>query len=402
MSIRGLLSVCCLLVTYHQHECRSLNNSREPQELVSLRSVLSLPVNVHPREQGETASGANISQPDTPVTTLVDTDLEATDLHPATDRPSGSPNCTLKGSERQYLLCMRNKHLSTSSDLGSVNNEVNLVRLEQQRKDDLQRELQHNLQFTTPNIDPDKLRELIQVFNNLHPTLRSDKPHSRICYLPACDAHLEGCTNATLPSLRLHYNLPRLDKRESDDDILEAKLKLFVKPKSGCPCPNDEFGEDVALVTVYQYIRHISKRNQTKDQRILDAVLVPAQGNLWVSLDIKRAASTWMTKPRKNYGLEVMVQDAHGVFMDPNNFFVLPECPSPQVRTCRDDSGEVVEKKNWTHQNTREDVVRENKPYVDVITTNKKMERELERKHRKLLKSHTRPYHGRRIPSPVD
>lgn len=66
------------------------------------------------------------------------------------------------------------------------------------------------------------------------------------------------------------------------------------------------------------------------DQRMLDAVLVPAQGNLWLSLDIKRAANTWMTKPKKNYGLEVMVQDVHGVYMDPNNFFVLPECPSPQ------------------------------------------------------------------------
>lgn len=39
--------------------------------------------------------------------------------------------------------------------------------------------------------------------------------------------------------------------------------KLCIVPV-GCPCNNDEFGEEIALVTVYQYIRHVNKRNHTR------------------------------------------------------------------------------------------------------------------------------------------
>ncbi|KAK7009669.1 growth/differentiation factor 8, partial [Biomphalaria glabrata] len=138
------------------------------------------------------------------------------------------------------------------------------------------------------------------------------------------------------PGLRLNFNLPRLDRKHESDEVRTARLNLFIKPRKDCPCVDEDDKEmSDYLVTIYQFIKPLTtkKRNRVVyKQKILNAVMVPAQGNAWLTIDIKRAVTIWMKKTRKNFGVEVTVQDSYGATINAKEIFVLPDCSNTRSK----------------------------------------------------------------------
>ncbi|CAL1539163.1 unnamed protein product [Lymnaea stagnalis] len=228
----------------------------------------------------------------------------------------------------------------------------------------------------------DRFRNEINMFLNWSPATQY-----RNCYLAACTAPKSISDllwrNTSHPGMKLHFTLPRFDKKRDVLELKSAKLRLFVKPRKDCPC-FDEDNEEIVqyLVTVYQFIRPLSIRKRNRvvyKQKILNAIMIPARGNAWISLDIMRAVSTWIKKSRKNFGVEVMVQGVYGEPVRASDIFVLPDCSSATERTCEDDRGDTIRPVVWTPKMTSDRVVNANTPYLDVVVINRTMDLAIER-----------------------
>ncbi|XP_055862215.1 uncharacterized protein LOC106059306 [Biomphalaria glabrata] len=260
---------------------------------------------------------------------------------------------------------------------------------EKSRRDDVRKKILEGVRFKTlPTISAEQRRNAMdQIFNDHNIFFpRAATPEQRNCYLATCatpkSTSEDMWRDKSQPGLRLNFNLPRLDRKHESDEVRTARLNLFIKPRKDCPCVDEDDKEmSDYLVTIYQFIKPLTtkKRNRVVyKQKILNAVMVPAQGNAWLTIDIKRAVTIWMKKTRKNFGVEVTVQDSYGATINAKEIFVLPDCSNTRTeRACRDGTIETLTVMPWTEAMTRDEVVNRNIPYVDVVVTDKALEKSL-------------------------
>ncbi|KAH9524605.1 hypothetical protein Btru_027302 [Bulinus truncatus] len=259
---------------------------------------------------------------------------------------------------------------------------------EKNRREDVKRKILEGVSIrASPTFSAEQRKLALDQIHDQFPFFpRAPTPEQRNCFLATCSApkatNEDIWNNASQPGLRLNFNLPRLDRKHENDEVRTARLNLFIKPRKDCPCVDEDDKEmSDYLVTIYQFIRPLSARKRTRvvnKHKILNAIMVPAQGNAWITLDIKRAVTTWMKKIRKNFGVEVTVQDSYGQLIDAKEIFVLPDCSSTATeRSCRDGHGGTIAVMPWTEAKIRDDVVNQNLPYVDVVITDKTLEKSL-------------------------
>ncbi|KAK0057605.1 hypothetical protein Bpfe_012835 [Biomphalaria pfeifferi] len=299
---------------------------------------------------------------------------------------------TNKGAASNTLLPSNSEssNFQTSTMSVSVWPKDSLRRMkEKSRRDDVRKKILEGVRFKTlPTISAEQRRNAMdQIFNDHNIFFpRAATPEQRNCYLATCatpkSTSEDMWRDKSQPGLRLNFNLPRLDRKHESDEVRTARLNLFIKPRKDCPCVDEDDKEmSDYLVTIYQFIKPLTtkKRNRVVyKQKILNAVMVPAQGNAWLTIDIKRAVTIWMKKTRKNFGVEVTVQDSYGATINAKEIFVLPDCYNTRTeRACRDGTIETLTVMPWTEAMTRDEVVNRNTPYVDVVVTDKALEKSL-------------------------
>ncbi|GFO21319.1 growth/differentiation factor 8-like [Plakobranchus ocellatus] len=225
------------------------------------------------------------------------------------------------------------------------------------------------------------LNWLLQIHGTENAQLVQRVQEERRCYLGQCST--PPGMNASLwqdtadHTLKLNFPLPRLNRRRSkDEEVDQAKLNVFVRPRAGCPCL-DESGEPVPgfIVSLHQFTRRLVVRKGRVIRRttFLDSARVPFGGNVWVRLDMRRAAQLWMTRPRRNLGLEIRVSHVNGTSVDARSVLGLPHCSTSQIeRSCRYESGPKVEMVSWpVTWHDRQIQLHQGHPYLDLRTIDK-------------------------------
>ena len=66
----------------------------------------------------------------------------------------------------------------------------------------------------------------------------------------------------------------------------------------------------------------------TVRKRLLDSVMVPRSYQGPLKLDLRAAATEWLRRPTKNFGVELEVEDSLQNKMDPTQLFEVHECSS--------------------------------------------------------------------------
>ncbi|XP_076439478.1 uncharacterized protein LOC143279343 [Babylonia areolata] len=209
--------------------------------------------------------------------------------------------------------------------------------------------------------------------NFVHPLHHSE----RRCYSASCNVpHKVNETlwrNSSSRGLRLFVPIPR--DRNNETILQSATLHLFLKPNAvrqvQCECEGEEGeGEGRAcrtvngfLVQVYQYVRPLSVRRRGRvvnRRRLLDAKFIPVT-NTWLSFNIRNVASDWR-RHRRNFGVEVTMQDDNDTEIDANAMFVLPDCTVGREIGCRESSSS-----DNSHGLPYFVSYRDNFPYVDLV-----------------------------------
>ncbi|RUS91796.1 hypothetical protein EGW08_000367 [Elysia chlorotica] len=231
-----------------------------------------------------------------------------------------------------------------------------------------------------PSINPATRQALLnwllqrQREDSAQPTHR---PHvQRNCFLGQCTVPMG--VNSSLwqdmapHRLRLNFQLPRISRRgEQREEVESAELSLFVKPREGCPCLDDN-GNQIPgyIVSVHQFTRRLVMRKRRVVHRtsLLDSVRVPYGGNAWLRLNVTRACRVWMMRPRRNLGLEIRVKDSNGTVVDARSVLGLPDCAATETeRSCVDGSGPGIEILPWPYSwHERHVQALQGRPYLDL------------------------------------
>lgn len=198
----------------------------------------------------------------------------------------------------------------------------------------------------------------------------------RNCYLGQCS--VPRGVNATLwqdltsQALRLNFQLPRLNSRGGNlEEVEQAELNLFVKPREGCPCV-DENGDQIPgyIVSVHQFTRRLVMRKRRVVHRttLLESVRIPFGGNAWLRLNVTQAAQMWMARPRRNLGLEIQVKHSNGTLVDARSVIGYPDCTTTVIeRSCVYGSSPGIQLLPWpqTWRDRNLQLVR-GRPYLDL------------------------------------
>ncbi|XP_005091391.1 uncharacterized protein LOC101853674 [Aplysia californica] len=232
-----------------------------------------------------------------------------------------------------------------------------------------------------PTIDQKAKEKILSKLQEQHWSIFASPPQreERRCLLSNCTVP-EGSDermwlSAEQPELRLYFPIPKMKKRRSPDfEIRDGRLKVFLKPMTDCPCSlhaltDESEATPTYIVSVYQFTRPLAIRKETRvvyKRRLLDEVEVRSYGNVWVSLKVKKVVTLWLSRARKNFGLEVSVRALNGTVVNARDVLVAPDCKNERAeRTCRDDDGLPVEEAPWTRAALLPSSYRRNTPYLD-------------------------------------
>lgn len=205
-----------------------------------------------------------------------------------------------------------------------------LRRIRNQRLSMLRNYVLETLGFSSPPRISQSVQDTLAIIRHY----QGQRIRESRCYLPSC----------IVPS-RINYNMWRVNYSktmnlyfdvitftERDTKVVNATLKLHVKPNTGNIDDTDLTEQRRLIVSVNQYVKPLKRRRKKIKLMAASMVIWSSYGH-WVAFNVTEAAREWALDAKRNNGFLIQIQ-SFSEQLNITDVFDLPDCTAPLDIDC--------------------------------------------------------------------
>lgn len=206
-----------------------------------------------------------------------------------------------------------------------------LQRIRNQRLSMLRNYVLESLGFSSPPQINQSIHDNMAIIS----LYQSQRIRESRCYLPSCILPSRINYNMWIDSdsntMNLYFDV--ITFTEGDTKVVNATLKLHVKPNTGNIDDNTDLTEPRRLiVTVNQYVKPLKRRR--KKIKLMDvSMVIWSSYGYWVAFNVTEAAGEWGLDVKKNNGFLIQIQSISEQ-LNITDVFGLPDCTAPLDIDC--------------------------------------------------------------------